>query len=85
MSKYSICRAAHVNVYLDALRAIGAPVDKKLASSGLPIWMEEHPDGKEVGEPSDAGTHQREEHQLPVHDRSPHSSRGVVMLRRSSK
>lgn len=46
MSKYSICRAAHVNVYLDALRAIGAPVDKKLASSGLPIWLEEYPDAR---------------------------------------
>lgn len=44
MKHLSVCRASHVIVYLDALREIGVPVDKKLGQSGLPVWIEEMPD-----------------------------------------
>ncbi|WP_424753251.1 helix-turn-helix transcriptional regulator [Methylobacterium sp.] len=40
----AIVRAAHLHVYLDELRAIGVPVERELARSRLPSWIEEAPD-----------------------------------------
>ena len=37
-------RAAHLHVYLDFLRSVGAPVARDLARSRLPTWVEEMPD-----------------------------------------
>lgn len=44
MSEIAIVRAAHLNVYLDELREIGAPVDRSLRNSRIPSWIEETPD-----------------------------------------
>lgn len=40
----AIVRAAYLNVYIAELRAIGAPVERELARSQLPSWIEESPD-----------------------------------------
>ncbi len=37
-------RAAHLHIYLDFLRSVGAPVARDLARSRLPTWVEEMPD-----------------------------------------
>lgn len=44
MTEIAIARAAHLHVYLDALREIGVPVERALGSSRLPFWIEETPD-----------------------------------------
>lgn len=44
MKKFSVCRASHIIAFLDAARDMGAPVDKKLGQSGLPVWIEEMPE-----------------------------------------
>lgn len=44
MTEIAIVRAAHLHVYLDELRAIGVPVERELARSRLPSWIEETPD-----------------------------------------
>jgi AraC-like DNA-binding protein len=40
----AVTRAAHLHIYLDVLRSIGAPVARDLARSRLPTWVEEMPD-----------------------------------------
>lgn len=44
MTEIAIVRAAHLHVYLDELREIGAPVERALEASRLPSWIEETPD-----------------------------------------
>lgn len=44
MRTLPIVRATYLNLYLDALRAIGAPVDRSLARVGLPGAIESMPD-----------------------------------------
>lgn len=44
MRSVPLVRAVHLNVYLDVLRDIGAPVDRLLHSVGLPATVEETPD-----------------------------------------
>ena len=44
MTEIAIVRAAHLHVYLDELREIGAPVERALTNSRLPSWIEETPD-----------------------------------------
>ncbi len=44
MRRVSLVRAAHLNVYLAALREIGEPVDRNLKSAKLPSTVEETPD-----------------------------------------
>jgi len=44
MRNVPLVRATHLNVYLDVLREIGAPVDRTLRSAGLPATIEETPD-----------------------------------------
>lgn len=43
MTTIPIVRAAHLLLYVDVLREIGAPVDRDLANSRLPGWIEEQP------------------------------------------
>lgn len=40
----AIVRAAHLNAYVGVLRGIGFPVERALARSRLPSWIEELPD-----------------------------------------
>lgn len=44
MSPIPIVRAAHLLLYIDALRELGEPVDRDLAASRLPGWIEERPE-----------------------------------------
>ncbi len=44
MTAIPIMRAAHLLLYVEVLREIGAPVDRDLASSRLPAWIAETPD-----------------------------------------
>jgi AraC-like DNA-binding protein len=44
VTEIAIVRAAHLHVYLDELREIGAPVERALGGSRLPSWIEETPD-----------------------------------------
>lgn len=44
MTAIPIVRAAHLLLYVEVLRDIGAPVDRDLAGSRLPGWIEEKPE-----------------------------------------
>jgi len=44
MAEPAITRAAYLHVYLDVLRDVGVPVERELARSPLPGWIEEMPD-----------------------------------------
>lgn len=44
MEKIALARAAHLLVFVELLREIGAPVDRELAHSKLPSSVEEYPD-----------------------------------------
>lgn len=44
MSDFPIVRAIHLNVFIEELRAIGAPVDRGLERAGLPADIEVKPD-----------------------------------------
>lgn len=43
MRRVPLVRAVHLNVYLDVLRDIGAPVERLLEKAGLPATVEETP------------------------------------------
>lgn len=40
----AVFRAAHLHIYFNYLRTVGAPVNRELARSRLPTWIEETPD-----------------------------------------
>jgi AraC-like DNA-binding protein len=44
MTELAIARASYLHVYIDVLREIGVPVERELAHSPLPTWIEDAPD-----------------------------------------